>query len=255
MSTTAALLDWAAGHWDAADERARHELVDRGCTRGVIGSLDVIGLVAMGRTGRRGSPLARGVARDRAPDRRGPVRPDPALGPRRDRSADRRPEAARVRCEEALALAVETGERALLIPFVVTGTRALIAARRPNDAEPWVARFREHLDGWEPVAGAALNHADGLIRLVAGSLSSAREALERAVRGWEERGRIWEATWAQLDLAQCLIRMNRHGDAIGLLTEVQREASHSAASRFWRAPRSWGARVADEAASMSRGGR
>ena len=24
MSTTAALLDWAAGHWDAADERARH---------------------------------------------------------------------------------------------------------------------------------------------------------------------------------------------------------------------------------------
>ena len=49
MSTTAALLDWAAGHWDAADERARHELVDRGCTRGVIGSLDVIGLVAMGR--------------------------------------------------------------------------------------------------------------------------------------------------------------------------------------------------------------
>ena len=33
------------------------------------------------------------------------------------------PEAARVRCEEALALAVETGERALLIPFVVTGTR------------------------------------------------------------------------------------------------------------------------------------
>ena len=27
-----------------------------------------------------------------------------------------------------------------------------------------------------------------------------------------------------LDLAQCLIRMNRHGDAIGLVTEVQREA-------------------------------
>ena len=135
----------------------------------------------------------------------------------------------------------------------MTGTRALIAARRPNDAEPWVARFREHLDGWEPVAGAALNHADGLLRLVAGSLSSAREALERAVRGWEERGRTWEATWAQLDLAQCLIRMNRHGDAIGLVTEVQREAQ-SLGSEPLRVP-SWGARVADEVTSMSRGGR
>ncbi len=49
MSTTAAILDWAAGRWDAADERARQELVDRGCRRGVIGSLDVIGLVALGR--------------------------------------------------------------------------------------------------------------------------------------------------------------------------------------------------------------
>ncbi|HET8586445.1 MAG TPA: AAA family ATPase, partial [Candidatus Limnocylindria bacterium] len=49
MSTTTAVLDWAAGAWDAADQRARQELVDRGCRRGVIGSLDVIGLVALGR--------------------------------------------------------------------------------------------------------------------------------------------------------------------------------------------------------------
>jgi len=49
MATTRAVLDWSAGRWDAADERARQELVDRGCPRGVIGSLDVIGLVALGR--------------------------------------------------------------------------------------------------------------------------------------------------------------------------------------------------------------
>ena len=49
MATTTALLDWAGGDWEAADERARQELVDRGCRRGVIGALDVIGLVALGR--------------------------------------------------------------------------------------------------------------------------------------------------------------------------------------------------------------
>ena len=49
LAFTTALLDWGAGRWDAADERARHELVDRGCQRGINGSLDVVGLVALGR--------------------------------------------------------------------------------------------------------------------------------------------------------------------------------------------------------------
>src|SRR5206468_3460193 len=49
MSTTTALLDWGAGRWEAADSRARQELVDRGCRRGINGSQDVIGLVALGR--------------------------------------------------------------------------------------------------------------------------------------------------------------------------------------------------------------
>jgi DNA-binding CsgD family transcriptional regulator len=52
-------------------------------------------------------------------------------------------------------------------------------------------------------------------------LSAAREALERAVRGWDERGRIWEATWARLDLAGCLLRMNRHADAAAVLAAVR----------------------------------
>ena len=54
--------------------------------------------------------------------------------------------------------------------------------------------------------------------------SAAREALERAIRGWEERGRSWEALWAQLDLAQCLIRMNRHADAAEVLAAVRARA-------------------------------
>src|SRR5204862_6607594 len=69
------------------------------------------------------------------------------------------------RCEEAWSIAGAVGERALFIPFVVTGTRAYLAARRPADAEHWVVRALEHLAIWESVAGPAFSHADGLVRL------------------------------------------------------------------------------------------
>jgi DNA-binding CsgD family transcriptional regulator len=130
-------------------------------------------------------------------------------------------DAAVTRCEEAWTIASSSGERALFIPFVVTGARSFIAARRPDDASRWVAQAREFFAGWDSVAGAALSHAEGLVRLAGSSLTAAREALERAIRGWEERGRVWESTWARLDLAQCLIRMNRYADAVEVLREVR----------------------------------
>src|SRR4029078_4017885 len=49
MASTSALLEWSSGHWDEADRMSRQELVERACRRGVIGGIDVIGLVAMGR--------------------------------------------------------------------------------------------------------------------------------------------------------------------------------------------------------------
>jgi DNA-binding CsgD family transcriptional regulator len=221
IATTTAFLDWGAGHWDAADERARHELVDRGCRRGTIGSLDVIGLIALGRG--RANEARRWLDESLEAGRRigeahliltplwGLAEVDLLVG-----DAD----GAGARCEEALALATQTGERALLIPFVVTGARAHLAARRPDDAQRWLSRVRHHLAGWDTAAGQALSHADGLCSQAAGSLSAAREALERAIRGWDERGRIWEATWARLDLAGCLMRMNRHADAATMLAGV-----------------------------------
>ncbi|HET7702817.1 MAG TPA: AAA family ATPase [Candidatus Limnocylindrales bacterium] len=226
MATTTALLDWAAGRWDAADERARHELVDRGCRRGLIGSLDVIGLVALGRG--RLEEARRWLDESLESGRRideiqflltplwGLAETDLLAG---DAAA------AVARCDEGLVLAETRSERALLIPFVVTGVRSLLSARRPDDAERWLARARDHLAGWEPIAGPALAHADGLIRMAGGSLVGAREALERAVRGWEERGRIWEATWGRLDLAQCLARSNRHADAATILGEARASAT------------------------------
>ncbi len=246
MGTTAAILDWAAGNWDDADERARQELVDRGCRRGVIGSLDVIGLVALGRG--RPDEARRWLDESLATGRRiGEVHliltPLWALAETDLLSDD--PEGSIVHCEEGLSLATATGERALLIPFVVTGVRSCLAARRPDDAERWLTRVRDHLAGWEPIAGPALSHADGLARLATGSLAAARESLERAVRGWDERGRIWEGAWGRLDLAGCLMRLGRYAEAASHVV-VARET----AVRLESTPL---AARADELARLARG--
>jgi len=224
MATTSAILDWGAGRWDDADRTARQELVERGCRRGVLGSLDVIGLVAMS----RGQPddarrwldesLAAG---EQIAEIQFILPPLWALAETDLASGDAASAAAR--CEDAITRAVSAGERALLVPFVVTGARAWLAAHRPERAEGWVERARGQLGGWDPAA-AALAHAEGLVRLSAGSLSAARDALEAAVRGWEDRGRIWEASWARLDLAQCLMRSNRYGEAASLLAAVHATA-------------------------------
>jgi DNA-binding CsgD family transcriptional regulator len=225
MACTTALLDWGAGRWDAADERSRHELVDRGCQRGINGSLDVVGLVALGR-GRLAESQRWFEESLESGSLMGEVEfiLTPLWGLAETALAGSDANASIARCEEGHDIAVKAGERALFIPFVVTGARAYLAARRPGDAEASVERARTHLAGWESVAGAALNHADGLVRLATGSLSAAREALERAVRGWDERARVWEATWARLDLAYCLLRMNRHGDTVALIAQVRQTA-------------------------------
>ena len=248
IATTTALLDWAAGNWEAADERARQELVDRGCVRGTVGSLDTVGLVALGRG--RLEEARRWLEESLATGRRmgeAHVILTPLWGLAEVDLSAGDFDGAVGRSDEAWSIATATGERALLIPFVVTGTRALLAARRPDDAERWLARVRGHLTGWEPVAGAALSHAEGLIRLAAGTAGVAREALERAVRGWDERNRIWEASWARLDLAQCLLRANRFGDAAGILADVRATAErlgslplHARAEELARAARGRG---------------
>jgi DNA-binding CsgD family transcriptional regulator/tetratricopeptide (TPR) repeat protein len=226
MSTTRAMLDWASGNWDAADYRARQERVERGCTRGVIGSLDVIGLVALGRG--QADEARRWLQESLAAGRRiGEVQfiLTPLWGLAEADLASGEIASAVERCQEAWSIASDAGERALFIPFVVTGTRALIASRRPEAAERWSASAREFLGEWGPVAEPALSHADGLVRLASGSLTAAREALERAGTGWAALGRTWETLAARLDLAQALMRSNRYGEAATLLEVVRVRAS------------------------------
>jgi len=218
MSTTTAILDWGAGRWDAADERARHELVDLGCRRGIAGSLDVIGLVALGRG--RLEEARRWFDESLATGRRmGEIQfiLTPLWGLAETALVAGEPDVAVSHCEGALEEASRAGERPLLVPFVVTGVRACLAARRPEAAERWLARVAEHLAGWEALAHCALDHADGLLRLSSGATTMARILLERAAAGWSARERTWEAAWARLDLAACLLRANRGGEALPVL--------------------------------------
>ena len=46
--------------------------------------------------------------------------------------------------------------------------------------------------------------------------------------GWDGKCRIWEATWARLDLAHCLMRSNRFADAMVLVTAARTTASRLA---------------------------
>ena len=226
MGAAAALVDWANGRWDAALAGGAQELADRGCSRGAIGSQVALGYVAFGRgeIERAGSLLGAALA---AGERSGAI--DlilPALWglAESDILADA-PDSASSRCAEAFELGIRVGERPLLAPFLVTGVRAHLAAGRPEVAERWVDDGIRYLEGWSQTLQAPIDHAHGLVRLAAGSTGSARQLLETSIRGWGEIGRTWEATWARLDLAACLIRANRVAEAAAQLTTARETAT------------------------------
>ena len=226
MSATSAHVAWAAGRWDEAILVAELEMVERGSRRGTLGSRDVLAYVAFGRgeVDRARSLLDESMAIGRPSGEVDLVLP--ALWGQAETAlvADE-PARAMAHCDEAVELSRQTGERPLLIPFVVTGARAALADRRPEAAEQWLARVAPLFDDWSDLAAPALAHAEGLIRLAGGSLVAARASLETAIAGWDARGRIWESTWARIDLATCLLRSNRYAEAGRTITEIGETAT------------------------------
>jgi DNA-binding CsgD family transcriptional regulator len=225
MAATSAHVAWAAGRWDEAIPIAEIELVERGTRRGTLGSQDALGFVAFGRgqVERARTLLGDSLEIGRAGGDIELVLP-PLWGLAETALVAREAGVAAGYCEEGLAIAESSGERALLVPFVVTGVRAYLTDRRPDAAERWRARVAPLFESWPALARPALDHAEGLVRLAAGSTVMARNALGRAVAGWDERGRIWEATWARLDLGSCLVRASRHAEAMPLLRDVEATA-------------------------------
>jgi DNA-binding CsgD family transcriptional regulator len=231
MAATSALLAWARGDWDVADRMARQEIVERGCRRGVLTAIPVIGLVALGRgefdDARRwlGDALVEGREIDDVE-----MVLTPLWGLAELALATGEAGTAMARCEEALAIAERTGERPYFVPFTVPGVRAAIALKRPEEARRWLETSRAHLTGWS-MAEAALAHGEGLVELALGHATAARERLEAAIEAWDLRGRVWEAAWARLDLAQCLLRSNRYAEGASFLASV-----HGTAERLGSEP-------------------
>jgi ATP/maltotriose-dependent transcriptional regulator MalT len=218
MSATSAIIAWASGSWDDAVQIAELELVQRGSRRGSIGSRAVLAFVSLGRgdVDRARALLDASLAITRPSGEIDLILP--ALwGQAETALVDGDPNRALDHCWEAIELAEPTGERALLVPFVVTGVRAALLDRHPEIAQKWLDRIRPMLSAWADLARPALDHAEGLIRTASGATVVARASLESAVNGWDARGRIWEATWARLDLAAALVRANRHGEAVPML--------------------------------------
>jgi len=226
MASVSALVEWAAGNWDESVAIAEIELVERGTRRGTLGSQFALACVAFGRgqVDRARALLEESLAIGRAG---GDVdlQLQPLWGLAETALVAGDPAVAIRQCEEALALAEACGERPLLVPFVVTGVRAYLDDRRPDRAEQWLARVATLLHAWDGLAAPAIHHANGLIGTASGSTVSAREALEAAVRGWDERGRAWEAAWARLDLARCLARANRAAAALDVLGTAREAAT------------------------------
>ena len=221
MAAASAHVSWAAGRWDDAVRTAELELVEPGSRRGIVTSRIALAFVALGRglADRARTLLDESLAIAR-PSQVSELILPALWGLAEAALVAGEPARASQHCDEALELSLESGERALLVPFVVTGARAALANRQPEAAQRWLDQVAQVLQDWTELAGPALAHGAGLVKMASGSLVAARASFERAVSGWDSRGRIWEATWARVDLATCLLRANRYVDAARLIAEV-----------------------------------
>jgi DNA-binding CsgD family transcriptional regulator len=222
MGATSALVAWAGAEWTDAAATARQTIADHGCRRAETIARWVVGYVALGRGDVRtaDAELTAALAVGEESGAIDLILP-PLWGLAEAALLSGAPDVAADRCHDALERARAVGERAFLAPFVVTGIRAEQAAGRPAGAEAWLAASADYLSAMPAVARPALDHGRGLVALAAGATGVARQALRAAIDGWDERGRVWEATWARLDLASCLTRLNRFADAVALADEAR----------------------------------
>ena len=225
LTSTGALIAWAEGRWDEAVAMGSQALTERGSRRGVALARIPLGLVAMGRgdlaEARRQFETATTFWEAAgAPEQVLAA----AWGLAETALLDGDPAAAIDRSDAALELVGRVGSPVPLAPMAVTGARARLAAGLPADAARWVERVRAVMAPLDWLAGPALDHAGGLVALAEGSTGVARASLERAVAGWDQRGRAWEGLWARLDLAACLLRISRVAEAGDLAADVRREA-------------------------------
>ena len=207
---------WATGRWTEAYGLASASLSDgRGGVTTRITALHVIGYIALGRGDFAEAVAALSEARDLGTHMLELQRRSPAIWGLAEAawlSGDL--DAARRFVQEGLEASAEVRDAAYLFPFVVTGTRVFLASRDPLGAARWVSAVEPLLLGRAiPGTLPALAHARGLLLAADGSTGQARAELEASIAAWDRLGRVWEGTWARIDLARCHRRSNQTASA------------------------------------------
>ena len=228
MAAHLANVRWATGRWDDAQTLARHVLADgRGGITTRITALLVLGYVAVGRGLGDQARASLQEALKLGTSMRELQRISPALWGLAEVDVLRGDISGAIRrCEEGRALSAAVDDAAYLFPFLVTGTRARLAAGDVGAAEAWVEELSGRLRARAiPGTLPALDHAAGLVLLAGGSLGRAQRALESAVGGWARVHRVPDRIAATIDAAACHLRAGR---ALAAL-DTARQASADAA--------------------------
>ncbi|WP_431280337.1 helix-turn-helix transcriptional regulator [Leifsonia poae] len=228
---------WATGDWEGATAHASRALADGRCaitTR--VTALHVLGYLALGRADYEGARTILTEAREIGEGMRELQRLSPALwglaelALREGRFAD-----AVELCEAGFEASERVTDAAYLFPFVVTGTRAILAGGSADTVPAQAARVwidkcaRLLLRRGIPATLAAIDHAEGLLEVAAGRPGQARILLESASARWEANGRWWEGTEALIDRAVCAIRSKSPATAAELLTDATERAQKAGA--------------------------
>ena len=224
MTAHLALVMWQTGRWDEAMALAERALADgRGGLTTRIAGLYVSGFVLLGR-GALDEAAARLEESLALAERFGELlRLSAPIWGLMELAALRGERRQAVELSErGHAESAKVGDVAMLVPFVASGVRARLAAGDPVGAAAWRQAMAEAIRR-RPLQAAqhALDHADGLLELSRGATGKARTLLLAAVAGWHERHRTWEATWARLDLATCLVRGHRPAEAADVLAAAR----------------------------------
>ncbi len=222
MASHLAHVRWATGHWDDAEELARHALADgRGGITTRITALIVLGYTALGRGDAGEARRVLDEAHALASGMHELQRISPALWGLAELDLLEGNAARTIqRTEEGRALSMAVDDAAYLFPFLVTGVRARLATGDIGGAEAWVSAVSEAI-GARGIPGTlpAVEHATGLLLLASGSLGRAQAALNGAVAGWAAAGRAPDRLAASIDAAGCHLRAGR---AVAALTGAAR---------------------------------
>jgi DNA-binding CsgD family transcriptional regulator len=224
MTAHLGLVLWGTGRWVEADDVASAALREgRGGVTTQITGRYVRGYVALGegRLADAEAHLAESLALG---ERSGDILRIslPLWGLAETALLGGRVEQAVALSERGLTISAAVADGSLLAPFLVTGTRARLAADGSREAAAWVdAVGRIVTDSGVPTLRPALDHGLGLVALANGETGRARAHLADAIRGWDRVGRTWEATWARLDAGVCHLRARRAGDAVELFGEAR----------------------------------